>query len=467
MAEVLKHRFRWFILAIGMVCFMSLASNASVFNMVVVCMASDSNTTILETFPSLDYTQYEITQTNWALGLGTALATIPFSEVYSRYGAKYPFFGACILSALATALLPFGAENNFVWLLLCRVCQGIAFAADFASVGLLCSKWSTLKQSGLFISLITIYGPLSGGFTNVLSGIVCDTTYGWPMVYHLHAVVGIVAALLWLVFYEDNPAVSRRVSPRELEKIQRGRAEKELDFGEPAPYMLLLKDPIIWSIWFSGAMEVFSTNFLSVYAPLYIRYALGYTVEFTGYYSGISRSMQIPTRLLVGFFGDEVVCLSEKSRVIMYNTIALIGGGISILLVPLTSYTTPFMAIVFISMVNLTTGVCSCGYWQSAILYSRQHSHFVMAVILFFKCVNLFLGPLLVAILVPTMDHKGQWASIFIGVGILMVIAGLVFVKYSEVEPAKYLEKSEKVTVQFPEEDDQTVKGEQLKVSSV
>ncbi|CAD5230185.1 unnamed protein product [Bursaphelenchus okinawaensis] len=436
-------------------------------------MASDSNTTVIETFPPLDYTQYEITQTNWALGLGTAIGTIPFSEVYSRYGAKYPFFGACILSALATALMPFGAESHFVWLLVLRVLQGIAFAADFASVGLLCSKWSTVEQTGLFISLVTIYSPLSVGFTNVLSGIVCGSNLGWPMVYHFHAVVAIVAASFWLVFYEDSPAMSSRVSPKELDRIREGRAKKELDYGEPAPYGKLLKDPIIWSIWFSGSMEVFSTNFLAIYAPLYIRYALGYTVEFTGYYSGVARMMQVPLRLTVGFFGHKVTFLSEKNRIITYNTIALVGGGISMLLTPITSHHIPFLGIFFMCMVNFTTGVCSCGYWQSALLYSRQHSHFVMAVVLFSKCINLFLSPLLVAIFVPDVDQNSQWTIIFVGVGVLMILAGVIFIKYSEATPAKYLEKSEKITVDFPKDEkqdtkeDTTVTSGNLKVSSV
>ncbi|CAD5230183.1 unnamed protein product [Bursaphelenchus okinawaensis] len=426
--------------------------------MAVVCMASDSNTTRLVSFPPLNYDQFDITQTNWALAIGTALATVPFSEVYSRFGAKYPFFGACVLSALATVAIPFGAEAGFAWLLFLRFLQGIAFAADFASVGLVCSKWSTLKQSGLFISLVTCYAPLSVGFTNVMSGYVCDSSFGWPMVYYIHAAIGVVAAFLWLVYYKDTPAKSIRVSAKELQKIQKGRADKELSYNETTPYLRLLRDPIIWSIWCNGCIEVFATNFLSVYAALYMRYALGYSVELTGFYSGISKSMQMPTRILVGLFGHKISCISERQRVVLYNSIALIGGGISMFLIPISAYSSAFLAVFFIGLVNFCTGVASCGFYHAAILYSRQHCHFVMAVILFSQCANLFIGPLLTAVFVPVMEDMTQWAGIYIVSGILMVVCGLAFIKYSEIAPPPYLTEIKKITVEVPVDDSAKLK---------
>jgi hypothetical protein len=44
--------------------------------------------------------------------------------------------------------------------------------ADFAAIGLLCSRWASLKQHAFYISVLTCYSPLSSTLTNALSGIV-------------------------------------------------------------------------------------------------------------------------------------------------------------------------------------------------------------------------------------------------------------------------------------------------------
>lgn len=47
-----------------------------------------------------------------------------------------------------------------------------ALAADFAAIGSLCSSWASLKQSGLFLGVLTSYSPLSSGLTNWIGGMV-------------------------------------------------------------------------------------------------------------------------------------------------------------------------------------------------------------------------------------------------------------------------------------------------------
>jgi hypothetical protein len=61
----------------------------------------------------------------------------------------------------------------------CRICRLVLFdlifhfnSADFAAVGILCSNWATLKQNGLFISVLTVYTPLSSAITDSIGGVV-------------------------------------------------------------------------------------------------------------------------------------------------------------------------------------------------------------------------------------------------------------------------------------------------------
>lgn len=60
---------------------------------------------------------------NWAVAFGTAFAAIPFNEMYVRFGAKWPFFAAGVLSSLATVLMPLAAEFDLYALLAFRFLQ--------------------------------------------------------------------------------------------------------------------------------------------------------------------------------------------------------------------------------------------------------------------------------------------------------------------------------------------------------
>lgn len=118
-----------------------------------------------------------------------------------------------------------------------RRLQGFTFAADFSSMGLVVSKWASLKQSGFFLSVLCCYVALSTGITNSVGGLVCKSSFGWPWVYFGHGIIGAVLAVFWWLIYEDQPHQSGRVSAVELEKIQRNRNANELGHGhEPIPY---------------------------------------------------------------------------------------------------------------------------------------------------------------------------------------------------------------------------------------
>lgn len=50
--------------------------------------------------------------------------------------------------------------------------QGVAYAADFAAIGVLCSRWASMKQNALFLSVLTCYSALATSVTNPVAGLV-------------------------------------------------------------------------------------------------------------------------------------------------------------------------------------------------------------------------------------------------------------------------------------------------------
>lgn len=62
--------------------------------------------------------------------------------------------------------------------------------------------------------------PFGTMFTLAGSGIIAST-YGWPSVFYVSGLAGILWAILWLVLGSDNPAHCRLISADERDYIEK------------------------------------------------------------------------------------------------------------------------------------------------------------------------------------------------------------------------------------------------------
>ncbi|KAI6220254.1 MFS domain-containing protein [Aphelenchoides besseyi] len=448
---VLCHGYRYWVLLLGCLCMTSISSNMYTFNIAQVCMSTTNNGTSLQkvgNWKQIDYTPFEVSMINGVVGAGTMLATIPSTEIYSRFGLKKPFIAAGLISALSTGVLPFAAEFHLYAMLATRFIQGMSYAAIYPAIAILSSSWASLKQCGLFICVYICYTPLSSGLTNGLGGIMCNSSFGWPLVYFSHAAVGVVIFLLWMFFFNDHPHKHSAVSKIELEKIQRDKTEALMHGDNDIPYKAILSDVVIWTIWFNNLAEIFITNFLFVYAPYYISNVLRFSTETTGLFSAFTSSMQIPLRLICGFLSDKIKFVSERNKMIFFNTIGLASGGIICALVGYVPDEYPVVPVILFGLCNLATGAATVGFFKCGIIYARQvllmlikqYSAFVTSTCQFIKCLAVFLGPALVAIFVKDETSKTQWRIIFLITSCWQ--ANIIFIKFCTANPAPYTVES-------------------------
>ncbi|VDM64643.1 unnamed protein product [Angiostrongylus costaricensis] len=199
-----------------------------VLNFTLICMGTEyneSNPIDIQNRGPYDYTQTEKSYLMWAVAIGTLVAAWPFHLFYERYGTRIVFFVAGMISTISTAVIPFTAGYSWTALLIARFLQGISFGADFAAIGLIVVYWASLKQHGFFISLLSSFSQLSVMFTMPVAGEFCESSFGWPAVYYVHAALSGILFAAWYFYYRNNPANHPLMTEIELEKIQRGKEE--------------------------------------------------------------------------------------------------------------------------------------------------------------------------------------------------------------------------------------------------
>uniref|UniRef100_A0A915EQI0 Major facilitator superfamily (MFS) profile domain-containing protein n=1 Tax=Ditylenchus dipsaci TaxID=166011 RepID=A0A915EQI0_9BILA len=356
--NIFCNKFRYFILILGTLCMTSIFSNMITLNFTIICMDSQNKTgtvfegieekpseSVFEIARFHDYTAYEKTMLQWTVSISAMLATFPFTWLCTQFGARYVFFASGMLSTFSTALIPPASALGLGWFIAVRVLQGLAYASDFAVIGVLCTRWASLRENAKFLGVLTCFSPLSSVLTNSVSGVICDTpALGWPWVHYVHA----MASFAQRIF---------------------------------VPYLDVIKDKVVWSVWLNAFADIFSGYFLIIYAPTYLKKVLQYSTTETGFFGALIAGAHIPIKLGAGYISDSFNCLPERKKMWVFNSIALLCPAAIYVYACFAPLDHPFITVLLFGGVHATLGFNCGGFYKCGALVSRQYAEVVIALL--------------------------------------------------------------------------------------
>ncbi|GMT05541.1 hypothetical protein PENTCL1PPCAC_27715, partial [Pristionchus entomophagus] len=433
-------RYRYVILCVGVLCLTAICCNYSIINFTFICMTEDANDVVDNgngtTRQRYAYSPTEKSAILWAVAAGTIVGTFPINWAYVRWGARYPFFLSGLLSAVATAVSPWAAHAHLYLFILVRFLQGIAYAADFAAIGIIVVRWAPLTQTAIFISFLTCFSPIAQIVTNPLAGAFCTSSFGWRWAFYFHAIVTLLFFLLWVVIYKDDPQYHRSVSAKELGVIHEGKTKEHIERDSFVPYWEICKNKTILVVWFNALTELIGYIIMLSYAPTYINKVLGYSIQETALLATIGSAIHFPLKVFCGVLSDKITIVSEKVKMWVCNTISVGLAGILCGLIGVSP--TPFLSVFCLIASTSIMGMNAGAFYKCGSLHSRQYGHFVLAMIQFSKCVALVIGPLMVAALAHSDEDAAGWRIIFIVNAVLMMIANIAFYFTATDKPAEF-----------------------------
>ncbi|EYB98160.1 hypothetical protein Y032_0133g1744 [Ancylostoma ceylanicum] len=385
-----------------------------------------------------DYSPAEKSSIIWAVAIGTILGTFPINYFYIKYGARWPFFISGVMSVCSTAFIPLAAHLGLPYLLFSRFVQGLAYAADFAAIGILCVRWAPLSQTCIFISVLTTFTPVSTVITNPLSGWLCESSLGWRSAYYIHATFGMFVFILWLICYRDDPQLHPSVSEKELAKIQKDKTQAHIERDSFVPYKDIIKNRVILIVWFNAFTEMTTVTLLLVYAPIYFHNVLGYDIPTTGVLVSFAASIHLPLKFVGGIISDHITSVSERHKMWFFNSIAVGLAGVFCALIGVFPANWSKTGVALFTLVITCMGMNPGGFYKCGTLSSRQYAHFVLATIQFMKCIALFVGPAMVAIVVSDERSHDQWRYVYWINGVLLFVANLTFFPTATDKPASF-----------------------------
>uniref|UniRef100_A0A914YIK0 Major facilitator superfamily (MFS) profile domain-containing protein n=1 Tax=Panagrolaimus superbus TaxID=310955 RepID=A0A914YIK0_9BILA len=457
------YKIRFTIMLISTLCLSSILSNILTFNFTFICMAGKKpsnfeNLTRQESEAlgyrqDLDYDSVERSILFCAVAIGAIVAVFPTTILLNKYGSRFVFGALGLISATATLMIPMAANTHFYAMIAARMIQGMAFSACLPVMGMITSHWSTMKQTGIFIAILSSFLQIAPIFTMPISGELCASTLGWESVYYLHAIVGFLLFTKFMLYHRNKPHKHPMVRNTELIKVMVGKetiftttTEATKNSSKKVPYAAMYKDSAIWGILVAAFGNFMGTQLSLQFMPTYINKVLGFDIVQTGMASAISPVIMFVIKICAGQSSDRIKFIGDTTKLRIYNTFAL--GGMGTLFIILSfcdpnSHGTLCLCLLIASTCIL--GFNSGGFFKSSQMVSRQHSHFTMANISFINCFCMLLTPLLNEIIAPENAIE-DWKIVLCIHGSILLITNFIFCVFCSSEPAKWTQTTTRLS---------------------
>ncbi|EYC30900.1 hypothetical protein Y032_0004g1841 [Ancylostoma ceylanicum] len=200
----------------------------------------------------------------------------------------------------------------------------------------------------------------------------------------------------------------------------------------------ILKNKVIWIVWFNAFVEMVAVTLVLTYAPLYFHVILGYDIGLTGTLVSLSAVIHLPIKFVGGIVSDRLTSVSEKHRMWFFNTVSVGIAGVCCALIGIFPANWPEAGVAMFTLVTTCMGLNTGGFYKCGTLSARQYAHVVLTVIQFMKCVALFVAPATVAMFVSDESQYDQWRYVFWLHGIFLIIANFMFFPIATDKPASF-----------------------------
>ncbi|KAL7071924.1 hypothetical protein ACQ4LE_008611 [Meloidogyne hapla] len=436
---------RYLVMCITTLCLSMSMANSLALNFTVICMHKEdnkpNNLTTIDSTKKVSRPMFNSAEQALlfsSVPVGTLLGTLPITPLTSRFGMRKTFVFYGLISSFATLFTPLAVKLDFGFLLIMRVLQGLAVSICFPASGSIIADWSPLRSAGTFIAFLSCHIQFGPILTMPLAGKLCESSWGWPAVYHLQAMLTALAFGAFFTFYRDSPRIHRNVSRKELCKIEKGKPPSEAGpvakSGE-IPYAAMFRDPAVWAIFFCSMGSTFGFHIFMQYGPVYLNQIIKFDVQRTGFAMALPCILSVLVKLVVGSVSDRANCLSERSRVLLFASLSQFLVAIcfcTLALLPQDS--PPLLVQCFFTTVPVVCGLNCAGVGKSTQLISRQFAHVVTSFSVFACSSIIILIPILVSFLAPD-NRPEQWTRIFLIVAVVVVFCVLFFDCTAEASP--------------------------------
>jgi ACS family glucarate transporter-like MFS transporter len=208
-----------------------------------------------------------------AFGLAYALFEIPAGWWGDKLGPRRVLMGIVLWWSFFTAAT--GQVWNFAALWVTRFLFGAGQAGCFPNLTKVFTLWLPRPERTRAAAIMWLSARWGGAFTPALV-VAVFWFLSWRQAFVLFGAIGVVWALIFYLWFRDDPREHGKVNAAELELLRENQAN--VAGHAQVPWGRLLASPTVWLLWAQYFCVSYGWYFYITWLPTYLQEARGVTL---------------------------------------------------------------------------------------------------------------------------------------------------------------------------------------------
>jgi len=357
-----------------------------------------------------------------------ALCEIPGGWLGDLIGPRKVLTRVVLLWSFFTAAT--GQVWNLASLLVTQFLFGAGEAGAFPNLAKAFTHWLPVSERNRAVSIMWLCTRWGGAVTPLLVVWVISLV-GWRWAFAVLAVPGLAWAIVFHLWFRDQPRDHPGVDAAERALIQEGRPPAAP--RAPVPWTKLLGSRTVWLLFIQYFCFGYGWYFYITWLPTYVKEARGLTLQKGALISGLPLFFGGFACILSGWLAGRLVregfALARVRR-----WLAFVGyGGAAAMLLLSPRIADPLWAMLAMALasfsLDLTLPVC----WRTAMDVGGKYAGTVAGTMNMAGQVGGAVGPIVVGYILQYLNHN--WTLTFVLSAAINVLGGLCWIWIDPVTP--------------------------------
>ncbi|XP_058607200.1 vesicular glutamate transporter 3 isoform X1 [Onychostoma macrolepis] len=360
---------------------------------------------------------------------GYIVTQIPGGFISNKLAANRVFGAAIFLTSLLNMFIPSAARVHYGCVMFVRILQGLVEGVTYPACHGMWSKWAPpLERSRL--ATTSFCGSYAGAVIAMpLAGILVQYV-GWPSVFYIYGVFGIIWYTFWLLLAYDSPAIHPTISEEERTYIEASIGEgANLMSGTEkfnTPWREFFTSMPVYAIIVANFCRSWTFYLLLISQPAYFEEVFGFPISKVGILSAVPHMVMT----IIVPIGGQLADFLRSRKILSTTTVRKImncgGFGMEATLLLVVGFShTRAVAISFLILAVGFSGFAISGFNVNHLDIAPRYASILMGISNGVGTLSGMVCPLIVGALTK---HKTrlEWQHVFV-IASMVHYTGVIF----------------------------------------
>ncbi|XP_037947280.1 putative inorganic phosphate cotransporter [Teleopsis dalmanni] len=389
-----------------------------------------------------DFPEYELSERekSYMLGSiywGSTLTHLLGGYLSSRYGAKLLLLCSVLGTSVLGLCLPV-AIDKVCWRLFCviRILQGLFQGVMWPSLYSHLAKWCPKKERNRLGGIAQTGLDIGTALGFAASGLLAASPLGWPSMFYVPGVIGIIWSLLWIIFGASSPEKSSFISQAELQLIQSSQETPVHSTTKRSiPFCAIITSVPYIVLAICKVSQATSYHTLMQQIPTYLHGIFNYDIKINALLSALPFVFMCVMSYVCLVVADILTHNELVSLTVIRKSINSFASW-----VPAVS----FIALAYMDAENVVGSIiclviCVASISAQAIGSSLNHidlspnyAGFLFGLTTTLMSIAGVLSPVAISFVVTDESDREQWRIVFIAIALILFFGNLLYIIFGQ-----------------------------------